>query len=71
MKKTLNFIKSVFLNIEQKIIERQKSQEILNKKRKLLMAGLSAFNNGSTCLAGNRVKGDKERVNIDHTSFYK
>jgi hypothetical protein len=67
----MNRIKQLIENINLNF-EKRKAFALHRKKNLRLMASsFYYFNNGSTCLAGNRVKGDKERVNIDHTSFYK
>jgi hypothetical protein len=66
----MNKVTQLVNKIRRKLQENCENRQLRNKQRKIFMAGFAAFNNGSTYFAGNRVKGDKVRVNVDRTSFY-
>jgi hypothetical protein len=66
----MNKVTQIVKKIRRKLQENCENRQLRNNRRKIFMAGFAAFNNGSTYFAGNRVKGDKVRVNVDRTSLF-
>jgi hypothetical protein len=66
----MNKVTQLMNKIRRKLQENCENRQLRNNRRKIFMAGFAAFNNGSTYFAGNRVKGDKVRVNVDRTSLF-